>query len=100
MINFPMPDAQLRKQLWEGVFPKETPLSDELDFELLADSFELSGAAIRNAAMQSAWMAAAKNTDVKMQDILGGIANEYRKMNRALKPDQKALMELYDAMMF
>lgn len=100
MINFPMPDAALRRQLWDRVFPETTPLSEELDLELLADSFELSGAAIRNAAMQSAWMAAAGTGCVTMQDVLSGIANEYRKINRALKPDQKALMELYDAVMF
>lgn len=100
MINFPMPDAALRRQLWEKVFPDQTPLSEELDFELLAENFELSGAAIRNAAMQSAWLAASGTGKVTMQDVLSGIANEYRKVNRALKPDQKALMELYDAMMF
>ncbi|MBR2948360.1 MAG: ATP-binding protein [Lachnospiraceae bacterium] len=100
MINFPMPDAKLRRQLWEKVFPEKTPLSAELDWELLADNFELSGAAIRNAAMQSAWMAASGSGCVTMQDVLSGIANEYRKVNRALKPDQKALMELYDTMVF
>ena len=100
MINFPLPDASLRRQLWNRVFPEQTPLSAELDLDLLAENFELSGAAIRNAAMQSAWTAAAQTGEVTMQDVLSGIANEYRKMNKALKPDQKALMELYDAMMF
>jgi len=100
MINFPMPDAGLRKKLWENVFPRETPLAQEVDFEVLADNFELSGAAIRNAAMQSAWMASAHHEKVMMQDILSGIANEYRKLNKALKPDQKALMDVYEAMSF
>ena len=100
MINFPMPDAALRKKIWENVFPKEAPVSEEVNFGLLAESFELSGAAIRNAALQSAWLSSVEEDCITMQGILGSVANEYRKLNKALKPEQKALMERFDALMF
>ncbi len=31
-----------------------------------------------------------------MKHVLGGIANEYRKLNRNMKPEQKALLQKYD----
>lgn len=96
MIHFPMPDETLREQIWRNVFPKEAPLDTGIDFQLLAENFELSGAAIRNAAVQSAWNASVECDCIRMQDILHAVENEYRKLNKAMKPAQKALIELFD----
>lgn len=94
MINFPMPDAALRRKLWESVYPKEAPVLPEVDFGVLAESFELSGAAVRSAALQSACLAPEEG--IGMGHILEGISNEYRKMNRSLDPRQRALLERWD----
>lgn len=86
MVHFPMPDAGLRKELWEDIFPDDTPVSLEVDADLLAQAFELSGASIRNAAWHGALMARAEGSSVKMCHILAGIQNEYEKQGRTF-PD-------------
>lgn len=96
MLNFPMPDAELRKKLWKHVFPQQAVLLAEVDMEILAENFELSGAAIRNAALQGAYLAAAKGEDIGMCHILSGIANEYRKLNRSMKPEQRGLLDKWE----
>lgn len=97
MINFPMPDESVREQLWQKVFPPQALTAEDIDAGILAQSFELSGAAIRNAALQGAYLAAVEESEIGMRHILSGIANEFRKLNKSMKPEQKALLEKYDA---
>lgn len=97
MLNFPMPDEEVRERLWQKVFPKQASVSEDMDTSVLAENFELSGAAIRNAALQGAYLAAVEETEIGMKHVLGGIANEYRKLNKNMKPEQKALLQKYDA---
>ena len=97
MLNFPMPDEEVRERLWQKVFPKQASVSEDMDTGVLAENFELSGAAIRNAALQGAYLAAVEETEIGMKHVLGGIANEYRKLNKNMKPEQKALLQKYEA---
>lgn len=46
-------DAALRKELWESILPKDTPVAGEVDALMLAQAFELSGASIKNGS--TAW---------------------------------------------
>lgn len=50
---FPMPDASLRKELWEEIFPADTPVDPEVDTCMLAQAFEISGAAIKSRHARS-----------------------------------------------
>lgn len=98
MLNFPMPDAGQREKLWEKVFPRDAELSEDMDASILAGSFELSGAAIKNAALQGAYLAAVEEGPIGMKHVLSGIANEYGKLNKTMKPEQKALLEKYEGL--
>ena len=95
MVHFPMPDANLRKELWETIFPKATPISPEVDVWTLAQAFELSGASIKNAALHSALMARAEESEVRMKHILDGIRNEYGKQGKSFSSSQKELLDAY-----
>lgn len=95
MVHFPMPDAQLREELWKSIFPKETPVSAEVDAKLLAQAFELSGASVKNAALHGALLAKAEESPVKMSHILNGIRNEYGKQGRSFSSSQKELLEAF-----
>lgn len=95
MVHFPMPDVNLRQQLWETIFPKKTPLSEEIDFLALAQAFELSGASIKNAAFHGALLARAEGTEVKMKHILDGILQEYTKYGKTFHSAQKELLEAF-----
>ena len=58
-VYFPFPEEQERRLIWERVWPAKTPLAEDLDLDLLANRFELTGGNIRNAAVAAAYLAAA-----------------------------------------
>ena len=70
MIEFPLPDAKRRLKIWSQVYPRQTPVSEDVDFEFLAGQFELSGSSIKNIAVSAAFRAAAAGTEVEMEQIL------------------------------
>jgi len=82
MIHFPLPDAALRRQLWEKTLPPRAP-QEKLDLPLLAEQLELSGAEIRSAALTAARMAAAAGEPIKMEFLVCAAHAEYRKQGRA-----------------
>ncbi len=83
MIRFPLPDAGLRLKLWQGIFPKSAPISD-IDFDFLSEEFELSGAGIKNCAINAAYLAATKGEDIMMEDIIKAIKWEYEKLGKII----------------
>ena len=68
-VNFPFPEADMRSLIWEKHFPKECPVADNLDWELLGESFELSGGNIKNAVLRAAYRAACTEDAVTMEVI-------------------------------
>ena len=95
MVHFPMPDANLRSELWGSIFPKETPVSAEVDAYTLAQAFELSGASIKNAALHGALLARAEGGEVRMCHVLDGIRNEYGKQGKSFSSSQRELLDAY-----
>ena len=55
-VDFPFPDAMQRRQIWERVFPAETPTSG-LNHGRLA-ALNITGGNIRNIALNAAFLAA------------------------------------------
>ncbi len=82
VVDFPLPDAPLRRQLWDRCLGVALPRADDLDLEFLADAFELAGGHIRSAAVTSAYLAADAGRPVTMADLVGAVAREYRKLGR------------------
>lgn len=80
-VEFEMPDERHRRRIWEVVFPKVAPL-DGVDFDVLAGEFEMSGGAIRNAAVHSAFLAAAGESSITMDHVLTGVQREFQKEGR------------------
>ncbi len=83
-VEFAMPGPDERRAIWEANLPPAAPV-DDLDLDWLAERFELSGAAIRNAAIHAAFAAAANGSDITMESAVLGVAHELRKMGRLLK---------------
>ena len=85
-VEFPFPGKEQRRELWKNVFPPETPVG-KLDYDYLAENFELSGSNIKNIAVHSAFLAAAtQNSDspqVEMKHIIPAIRNEFAKSGKA-----------------
>ena len=82
VVEFPMPDAALRRALWERSFTPAVPCADDLDLDFLAGSFPLSGGNIHSVCLSAAYAAAERAQPVTMADVVRCLAREYRKLGR------------------
>ncbi|WP_143046976.1 ATP-binding protein [Amycolatopsis xylanica] len=83
IVEFPFPDEVRRSAIWRVCLPAEVPTS-ELDFERLGRDFQLAGGNIKNCVLHAAFLAAAGETALGMDQMLDAIRREYRKMGRIL----------------
>ncbi|MGB3714985.1 MAG: hypothetical protein WA996_11205, partial [Candidatus Promineifilaceae bacterium] len=65
-------------------FPRETPLSPDVDLKLMARRYRITGGNIRNIIMASAFLAAEAGEPVGMRHLLHGAKREYQKMGRLI----------------
>ncbi|MFJ9407335.1 ATP-binding protein [Streptomyces sp. NPDC101393] len=91
VVDFPFPDAGQRTALWRSCLAA-TPCGDDLQLDVCAEEFELSGGAIRSAAVTAGYLAAGRGEAVSAEDVRAGATREYRKMGR-LVPDASPLWD-------
>jgi hypothetical protein len=82
IIEFPMPQLAERRALWERCLGPHLPLDDDVDLELCARAFPLSGGNIRSIALTAAYLAADGGRPVAMLDLMRATHREYRKLGR------------------
>ncbi len=82
VVQFPFPGVAERKEIWDGIFPADTPTRN-LDVEKLA-KLNVSGGNIRNIAMHAAFLAAGSDEPVSMKQILRAARVEYAKLETSL----------------
>ncbi|EOD65552.1 ATP-binding protein, partial [Amycolatopsis vancoresmycina] len=82
IVDFPLPDVELRHRLWDRCLGARMPRGADLDLGFLAEAFELAGGHIRSAAVTGAYLAAEAGRPVAMSDLVGAVAREYRKLGR------------------
>lgn len=83
-IEFPFPDEKYRRQIWEKIWPAETPREPALDLAYLARSFEMAGGNIRNIALAAAFLAADEGGVVQMGHLIRAVQREYQKMGKVV----------------
>jgi len=91
IVEFPFPEEEYRLQIWRGVWPKETPLAEDVDLKLMAQKFKLAGGHIRNIALTAAFLAAAQNEYVNMRHLLKATKREFQKMGRLINEAEFAI---------
>lgn len=82
VVNFPFPDQVHRERIWRGSFPQHTP-TRELDFTKLA-RLHMAGGAIRNIALNAAFLAAESGSAIGMAELLRAARGESAKLERTL----------------
>jgi SpoVK/Ycf46/Vps4 family AAA+-type ATPase len=82
IVDFPFPNTQDRLKIWHNIFPEETRIDTNIDFDFLAEKFNLSGGNIQNAAIASAFYASQNDKIITMKHIIKAIKREYQKMNK------------------
>jgi SpoVK/Ycf46/Vps4 family AAA+-type ATPase len=98
VIEFPLPAEAERLAIWKKSIPPQVSTTD-VDFELLAHEFALSGGNIRsivlNAFLQTA--STRQNPAVNMEAIMIAVDREYEKIGRPLTREQKTQWQLHTA---
>ncbi len=87
VIHFTFPDTAARQCIWDGIYPKETPMDVDVDFGYLASQFEITGGSIKNIALVSAFMAAKEDGKVEMRHIIKAAKYELEKQGKIMLRD-------------
>jgi hypothetical protein len=82
VVDFPVPDADLRRRLWDRCLGPHVPRAPDLDLDFCAAAFELSGGNIRSSVIAAAYRAARDGRPVDTADLVTGVHREYRKLGR------------------
>lgn len=91
-VEFTVPDARLRRTLWTRSMPAAAPLADVADLATVAEHFELAGGAIRTAALNAAYAAAADAGPIGLPHLVRASVSELSKAGRT--PTRADLGEL------
>ncbi len=82
IVQFPFPDAAQRAEIWQRIFPANTP-TEGLDGSKLA-RLNIAGGNIRNIALYAAFLAAEAKEPVKMSHLLRAAQVEFVKFEKSL----------------
>ncbi|MDL1875880.1 AAA family ATPase [Cytophagia bacterium CHB2] len=82
VVDLPFPDEKYRHRIWSAIFPSSTPLSEEIDFKLLAKKLKITGGNIKNIGLKAAYLAAAEGGAVRMQHVVRATKREFQKMGK------------------
>ncbi|MGC1301826.1 MAG: ATP-binding protein [Caulobacteraceae bacterium] len=83
MVHFPMPSAEQRLRLWQGMLRPGERLAGDVRLPLLAEKYELSGGAIANVIRAGAILALQQGREaICAADLAHGVARELRKEGR------------------
>jgi len=88
VIDFPLPEPEFRRVLWDRCLGKEIPRGDDLDLDFASERFELSGGNIRSIAVTAAYFAAETSKPITMLDLMRATQREYRKLGRLCVPSE------------
>src|SRR5207247_6142077 len=83
IVEFPFPDEEHRRRIWEVTFPREAPLADDVDVAALARDLKLAGGNIKNIALAAAFGAATDGGGIGMSHLLRAARREYQKIGRS-----------------
>jgi AAA+ superfamily predicted ATPase len=83
IVEFPFPDEEHRRRIWEVTVPAGAPLGDDVDFAVLARDLKLPGGNIRNIALAAAFSAAADGGVIAMAHFRRAARREHQKLGRS-----------------
>jgi len=83
-IRFPEPEVEEREKLWKQLLPPATNLHANVDFNALAEKFDMTGGYIKNAVVRAAVIAARAGRDMTAEDLWAGAHHEYVEMGKVM----------------
>ena len=88
-VEFPFPKKEERLQLWQVMIPEEAPLGYDVDFDELAERFELTGAHIKNVVLRCASMAADGDGIMSRAKFVEAANREYLELGKIVREDEE-----------
>ena len=89
VIDFLPPSPAERRRLWEKSLPEKGPeenlLREELNWDALAENVPLTGAEIKLAALNAAFLARAEEKKIGMEHVLTAVRRELAKKGQTLR---------------
>ena len=83
VIDFPFPEAEDRRRIWERVLPPAAPVADDVDLDFLADAVQAIGR--RDPQLLAGRGVQAPPTRaraIEMRHLVRAVAQEYAKQGR------------------
>jgi hypothetical protein len=85
MIHFRMPGAAQRLRLWQQAFPEATKPEEQIDWQAIADKYEMTGGAITNVVRHASLAALKRNSNIILgKDVMQGIRREFGKEGKTV----------------
>lgn len=95
VIEFPFPEEEDRRRIWQQIFPAGAPMDAGVDFNFLARKFKFSGGNIRNVALNAAFLAAQNGGLVSMEHVIHATKREFQKTGKlCVKADFEQYFDL------
>ena len=86
VVHFPAPNPAERLLLWQKSWPANYKIDPAIGLKLIADKYELNGAAIINIMHYACLKAIARDDEyIRYDDVYEAIKTEYRKEERSMK---------------
>lgn len=82
IVEFPLPDPEMRERIWRVLIPPDAPLAADVDFGFLARQFDFAGGNIRNVVLAAAFLAAQAGGEICMQHFIRATSRELQKLGR------------------
>ncbi len=82
IVEFPFPDDESRRRIWQAIWPAQLPRSKDLDLEFMATQFKLPGGAVKNIAVAAAFLAAESRSELTTEHLLWATRRELEKSGR------------------
>ena len=80
IVDFPRPDAAAREEIWRKCLPPESHMLDDAALRQLARKIELTGGHVRQITLRAAFLAAAQNSRIGLENIAYAARAEYAKL--------------------
>ncbi|MBN1947502.1 MAG: ATP-binding protein [Bradymonadales bacterium] len=85
-IDFPIPEKEQRNKIWRKLLPVQAPIEGEIDVELLAEWFELTGGQIKNAVIRAAYRCAAAGHGLTQTDLEKSAHQQAKEAGKLARP--------------
>ena len=72
----------MRERLWRSMLPRSASVAPKVNWKWLAETFELSGAYIKEAVLTAAFEAAEREQPIDTELLCVGANAQYRKMGK------------------